>query len=309
MKKPLKFTIFLLIFIPIFIKLYKNSNENGNKRFLTSLKVAAIIAFAFTRNDVSKADAIENNLIEDFSQKQEIVFTKAPNDASGLFPSGLSQTPSTQLVKKPSSFPAGGSKKPAKPIVTPKPLQRIPPQTSGQNQQGNHGGFTKNENGPGKPDPDKGSSSTTYESNKKVKLDKKKSQNYDYESYSYNKQSKKQEQCSIEPVQEAFRESKRSRKLAEKALKNPEVNREYIYILEQLENGVNIRDVGRRTSRVGKNIHYVRGYHGRYVIKQVGDKGVIEILGVNSRSNTNDMRKFANLMNNLYDTNINPNAY
>ena len=71
--------------------------------------------------------------------------------------------------------------------------------------------------------------------------------------------------------------------LAEKALQNPQVNREYIDILEQLENGINPHDIGRRTSKVGKHIYYVRGYHGRYVIKQVGDKGVVEILGVGSR--------------------------
>ena len=97
--------------------------------------------------------------------------------------------------------------------------------------------------------------------------------------------------------------------LAEKALQNPQVNREYIDILEQLENGINPRDIGRRTSKVGKHIYYIRGSHGRYVIRQIGDNDAIEILGIGSRSNTKNMKKFANLMNKLYDTNINSNAY
>ena len=73
-------------------------------------------------------------------------------------------------------------------------------------------------------------------------------------------------------------------------------------------NGINPHDIGRRTSRVGKHIYDILGSHGRYVIRQIGNKGAIEILVIGNRSNTKYMKKFANLMNKLYDTNINPNV-
>ena len=263
-----------------------------------------MFALALLKNNTLQADVTENDSIENFNPKPEIVYTNAPHDASGLFSTGSIQTPSTQLTKKPSAFPIGGSK-PTQPVVTPKLNQRIPPRTSQQNQQGNYGGFTKNDNGPGKPD--KGSS-TTYQSDEKVKLDKKKYQNSDYESYRYSKQPK-QPQCSVDPVQESFRDSKEQRKLSERALDNQKVNREYLRILGKLENGTHPRDIGRRTTKVGKHIYYIRGSHGRYVVRQIGDTGGVEILGVGCRSNTKDMRKFAKLMTKLYDTHINPNAY
>ena len=66
-------------------------------------------------------------------------------------------------------------------------------------------------------------------------------------------------------------------------------------------------DIGRSSTDLGDGLTYVRGRHGRYIIKN--DNGVNDVVGIAYRGSRNDMKTLAKEMNKSYNVNIEPGGY
>ena len=93
----------------------------------------------------------------------------------------------------------------------------------------------------------------------------------------------------------------------EEPLGNQDVKREYKRILKRIGEGVDPMDIGRRSTDLGDGLTYVRGRHGRYIIKN--DNGVKDVVGIAYRGSRNDMKTLAKEMNESYNVNIEPGGY
>jgi len=108
-------------------------------------------------------------------------------------------------------------------------------------------------------------------------------------------------------VKESFKSNNSLKKVTKRALENQDVNREYIRTLTRIREGVNPMDIGKGSTDLGDNLIYVRGRHGRYIVKN--DNGIMDIVGIAYRGSKNDMKILAKEMNKSYNANIEPGGY
>ncbi len=66
-------------------------------------------------------------------------------------------------------------------------------------------------------------------------------------------------------------------------------------------------DIDQNSTDLGDGVRYVRGRHGRYIIKN--DNGLKDVVGIAYRGSRNDMKTLAKEMNKLYNVNIEPGGY
>ena len=103
-------------------------------------------------------------------------------------------------------------------------------------------------------------------------------------------------------VNEKFKKSNAVKKLANKTLKDQDVQKEYERIKKRLEKGINPVDIGKSSTVVGPNKVLIKGGSGRYLVEVVGNQ--VNILGICARGNDQNIDKFMYLMNKLYDTDL-----
>lgn len=108
-------------------------------------------------------------------------------------------------------------------------------------------------------------------------------------------------------VNESFKSNSSLKKVTKRALGNQDVKREYTRILKRIGEGVDPMDIGRSSTDLGDSLTYVRGRHGRYIIKD--DNGIKDVVGIAYRGSRNDMKTLAKEMNKLYNVNIEPGGY
>ena len=132
---------------------------------------------------------------------------------------------------------------------------------------------------------------------------------YDYRSNDPQNKKKSKDQCPIDQpeVNESFKSNSSLKKVNKRALENQDVKREYTRILKRIGEGVDPMDIGRSSTDLGDAMTYVRGRHGRYIIKN--DNGVKDVVGIAYRGSRNDMKTLAKEMNKLYNVNIEPGGY
>ena len=102
-------------------------------------------------------------------------------------------------------------------------------------------------------------------------------------------------------VSERF-ETNAVKKLAKISLKNPRVKKEYLEIKAQIEQGVHPVNLSNKSTYVSSTKVLVKKPEGRYIV-DVSDTEA-QIVGISSRTNDKSMGKFMNLMNKLYDLNL-----
>ena len=102
-------------------------------------------------------------------------------------------------------------------------------------------------------------------------------------------------------VSELF-ETNAVKNLAKISLKNPRVNKEYLEIKAQIEQGVHPVNLSNKSTYISSTKVLVKKPEGRYIV-DVSDTEA-QIVGVSSRTNKKSMGKFKNLMNKLYDLNL-----
>ena len=90
--------------------------------------------------------------------------------------------------------------------------------------------------------------------------------------------------------------------LAKISLKNPRVKKEYLEIKAQIEQGVHPVNLSNKSTYVSSTKVLVKKPEGRYIV-DVSDTEA-QIVGISSRTNDKSMGKFMNLMNKLYDLNL-----
>ena len=135
------------------------------------------------------------------------------------------------------------------------------------------------------------------------------SKTFDYSPNDPQKKKKSKDQCPIDQpeVNESFKSNRSLKKVTNRALGNQDVKREYTRILKRIGEGVDPMDIGRSSTDLGDGLTYVRGRHGRYIIKD--DNGVKDVVGIAYRGSRNDMRTLAKEMNKSYNVNIEPGGY
>lgn len=92
------------------------------------------------------------------------------------------------------------------------------------------------------------------------------------------------------------------KKLAKVALKSPDLKNEYQSITTKLSQGIHPVKISERSTYVSADMVLIKKPVGRYLVK-ISDS-TIEIVGFSRRSNLDNMRKFAKLMNELYNVDI-----
>ena len=135
--------------------------------------------------------------------------------------------------------------------------------------------------------------------------------NYKYNPEDFKKKKKLEEEvCKISnqpqnadhTVTEEFEKSKAVKKVAKTALKDQDVNNEYTRIKKRLEEGINPVDIGKKSTPVASNKVLIKGAEGRYLIEVSGDQ--VNVLGICSRGNKKNVQSFKNLMNKMYNVNL-----
>ena len=199
---------------------------------------------------------------------------------------------------QPSNFPSGTTGGRRTPYVN---TYRTPPKVAGQglgaapNPAGAVGGGGAAEFDDKYPVPEKGQESKTFDG--------------DYRSNYPKNKNKSEDQCPIDQpeVNESFKYNSSLKKVTKRALGNQDVKREYERIQKRIGEGVDPMDIGRGSTDLGDGLTYVRGRHGRYIVKN--DNGVKDVVGIAYRGSRNDMKTLAKEMNKLYNVNIEPGGY
>ena len=93
-------------------------------------------------------------------------------------------------------------------------------------------------------------------------------------------------------------ESKGVTNLAKKALKNQDVKKEY----GRIEEGIHLVNIGKKSTFVNANKVLIKSGEGRYLV-EVRDTHV-DILGFVFHGNTRAINTFENLMNELYNVDL-----
>lgn len=146
-------------------------------------------------------------------------------------------------------------------------------------------------------------------SSKKEQSQESKTFDYDYRSNDPQKKKKSKDQCPIDQpeVNESFKSNSSLKKVTKRALGNQDGKREYTRILKRIGEGVDPMNIGRSSTDLGDGLTYVRGRHGRYIIKN--DNGVKDVVGIAYRGSRNDMKTLAKEINKSYNVNIEPGGY
>ena len=133
----------------------------------------------------------------------------------------------------------------------------------------------------------------------------------DFQPYQpYQNKKKLSEECDLDvnsqgaarTVTEKFDESNSVQKLANTALNNQKVKNEYGRIKKRLKEGANPLDIGKNTTAVGKNKVLIKGAYGRILVEVSGNQ--VNVLGICPRSNQKSLKTFRDLMNKMYDVNL-----
>jgi len=66
-------------------------------------------------------------------------------------------------------------------------------------------------------------------------------------------------------------------------------------------------DIGRSSTDLGNGMTYIRGRHGRYIIKN--NNGGKDVVGIAYRGSRKNMKTLAKVMNKSYNVNIEPGGY
>ena len=102
-------------------------------------------------------------------------------------------------------------------------------------------------------------------------------------------------------VSERF-ETKAVKNLAKISLKNPRVNKEYLEIKAQIEQGVHPVNLSNKSTYISSTKVLVKKPEGRYIVDVSATE--TQIVGVSSRTNDKCMSKFETLMNKLYNLDL-----
>ena len=102
-------------------------------------------------------------------------------------------------------------------------------------------------------------------------------------------------------INEKF-ESKAVKKLVKKALNNQDVKKEYDRIKKRIEEGVNPINIGDKSILLTGNKVLIKAAHGRYVVEVFKDH--VDVLGMGARGNNRNMQTLQDLMNEMYDLNL-----
>lgn len=129
---------------------------------------------------------------------------------------------------------------------------------------------------------------------------------YDYRSNDPKNKNKSEDQCQLNEntpreINEKF-ESKPVKKLVKTALGNQKVKQEYEGIKKRINQGVDPIDIGKKSTNLPGNKVLIKGGHGRYLVEIFGDQ--VNILGIGARGNNKNMQTFQNLMNEMYNLNL-----
>lgn len=112
---------------------------------------------------------------------------------------------------------------------------------------------------------------------------------------------------SFTEVTESFKSNTSLKKVTKRAFANQKVKNEYIRILKRINEGVEPINIGSKSSDLGNGITYVRGEHGRYIIKN--DNGVKDVVGIAYRGSKKDMQTLAKETNKSYNVDIKSGGY
>jgi len=129
---------------------------------------------------------------------------------------------------------------------------------------------------------------------------------YDYRSNDPKKKKKSEDQCELNEntpreINEKF-ESNSVKKLVKTALGNQKVKQEYEGIKKRINGGVHPINIGKKSTNLSGNKVLIKGAHGRYLVEIFGDQ--VNVLGIGARGNNRNMQTFQNLMNEMYDLNL-----
>ena len=109
-------------------------------------------------------------------------------------------------------------------------------------------------------------------------------------------------------VTESFKGNKSLKKVSKRALANQDLAREYKRIDKRMSEGVKSIDIGKDLIDLGNGLRYVRGNHGCYIVKN-NEAGEKDVVGIRYRTTPKNIKTLAEVINDLYNVNINPDAY
>ena len=134
---------------------------------------------------------------------------------------------------------------------------------------------------------------------------------YKYNEEDFKKKKKLEEEvCSISDqpqnaartVTDKFNKSNAVKNLVKTALKDQDVLKEYTRIKKRLEEGINPVDIGKKSTPVASNKVLLKGDEGRYLVEV--SENQVNVLGIAARGNKKNIKKFENLMNEIYGVNL-----
>ena len=103
-------------------------------------------------------------------------------------------------------------------------------------------------------------------------------------------------------VTEKFDKSNAVKKLVKTALKDQDVKNEYTRIKKRLEEGINPVEIGKKSTPVASNKVLIKGDEGRYLVEIFENQ--VNVLGICARGNTKNVKSFQNLIDRMYNVNL-----
>lgn len=327
--KFFRYLVFLSIFSFVFLAVYRGSQHKGFRRLMVAFKLAVIIT-AVKTGFINSPDLINNNTdnptLEPTAINKNYQIPKLYKDPAKLYDDtvlfvGRDSTPTNGPNTVPTAPSQSGwiggtnpSKRPpgsgsTNPYRNP---YRMPPKAADRKLGG--GAVAGGAGQPGGGGNNGGDDWNNNNNNKNYN-NQKGDGNVDdslyvpFEDKKSKKKSNEEDQCPINQVEvkESFRSHNSLRKASERALRNQDLKNEYTRIKQRVSEGVDPMKIGRGATDLGENLTYVRGRHGRYIIKD--SNGVKDFVGIAYRGSKNDMRTLATAMNNIYNVNIEPGGY
>ena len=111
-----------------------------------------------------------------------------------------------------------------------------------------------------------------------------------------------QPQNAARTVTDKFNKSNAVKNLVKTALKDQDVLKEYTRIKKRLEEGINPVDIGKKSTPVASNKVLLKADEGRYLVEV--SENQVNVLGIAARGNKKNIKKFENLMNEIYGVNL-----
>jgi len=305
--KILKYIIFISILSSLFFVIYRQSDEKGFRKWWTSFRMAAILAGLIPTSTEAVKPSVNNNQVYHERLLSEQEFNSfEDNDRQVILAKTGDSAPSVPTSPgrgQPTNFPtppSGGRPSRNVPGVNP---YRVPPKVVDQGLSG-----AANPAGAGN-----GGGAAEFDNNspipKKQQSQQSKTFDYDYRLNDLKNKKKLEDQCPIDQpeVNESFKSNSSLKKVTKRALGNQDVKREHERIRKRIDEGVDPMDIGRDSTDLGDGLTYVRGRHGRYLVKN--DNGVKDVVGIAYRGSRNDMKTLAKEMNKSYNVTIEPGGY